>query len=95
MVAAQYRRHANAPRGPEQAEVLTFAADMRRQGASVLLASTKHDPDAQLHIGVGEHEVLDSVSAIQSFYVMVEALARARGLDPDQPPRLKKVTLTR
>jgi glutamine---fructose-6-phosphate transaminase (isomerizing) len=43
---------------------------------------------------VGHHSVLDAASAVQSFYVMVEALARARGLDPDQPPRLKKVTLT-
>ena len=84
-----------APRGPEQAEVLAFAADVRRQGASVLLAAPSGQADAQLPVVAGEHDVLDGVSAVQSFYVMVEALARARGLDPDQPPRLKKVTLTR
>jgi glucosamine--fructose-6-phosphate aminotransferase (isomerizing) len=32
---------------------------------------------------------------VQSFYPMVEALARARGLDPDAPRHLAKVTLTR
>ena len=95
LIGAGYPLLVLAPRGPEQAEVLAFAADMRRQGASVLLAAPNPHPEAQLPLAVAEYEVLDAVSAIQSFYVMVEALARARGLNPDQPPRLKKVTLTR
>ena len=94
LIGAGYHLLVLAPRGPEQAEVLAFAADMRRQGASVLLAAPSGHPDAELPIVIAEHEVLDGVCAVQSFYVMVEALARARGLDPDQPPRLKKVTLT-
>ena len=95
LIGAGYSLLVLAPRGPEQADVLAFATDMRRQGARVLLAAPDGHPDAQLPIAVGPHEVLDGVSVVQSFYVMVEALARARGLDPDQPPRLKKVTLTR
>ena len=94
LIGTGYRLLVLAPRGPEQAEVLAFAADMQRQGASVLIAAPHGHLDAQLPISVGQHEVLDGVAAAQSFYVMVEALARARGLDPDQPPRLKKVTLT-
>ena len=94
LIGAGYHLLVLAPRGPEQAEVLAFAADMRGQGASVLVATPGGHPDAQLPIAIAEQEVLDGVSAVQSFYVMVEALARARGLDPDQPPRLKKVTLT-
>jgi glucosamine--fructose-6-phosphate aminotransferase (isomerizing) len=31
---------------------------------------------------------------IVSFYGFVEKLSRARGLDPDHPPHLKKVTET-
>jgi glutamine---fructose-6-phosphate transaminase (isomerizing) len=31
---------------------------------------------------------------IQSFYRMVNALAVARGFDPDNPPHLRKVTET-
>jgi glucosamine--fructose-6-phosphate aminotransferase (isomerizing) len=31
---------------------------------------------------------------IQSFYRMVNALAVARGFDPDHPPHLRKVTET-
>ena len=95
LIGAGYHLVVLAPRGPEQAEVLGFAADMRRQGANVLVAAPDGHPDAELPIAIAEHEVLDGVSAVQSFYVMVEALARARGLDPDQPPRLKKVTLTK
>ena len=95
LIGAGYHLLVLAPRGPEQAEVLAFATDMRRQGANVLVAAPDGHPDAELPIAIAEHEVLDGVSAVQSFYVMVEALARARGLDPDQPPRLKKVTLTK
>ena len=94
LIGAGYRLLVIASRGPEQTEVLAFAADMQRQGASVLVAAPGGHPAAQLPVVAGHHEVIDSVSAIQSFYVMVEALARARGLDPDRPPRLKKVTLT-
>jgi glucosamine--fructose-6-phosphate aminotransferase (isomerizing) len=94
LIDTGYRLLLLAPRGPEQAEVLAFATDMRRQGACVLVAAPNGHPDAQLPIAVGQHEVLDNVSAIQSFYVMVEELAHAKGLDPDRPPRLKKVTLT-
>ena len=31
---------------------------------------------------------------LQSFYRMANALAVARGLDPDRPPHLRKVTET-
>ena len=34
------------------------------------------------------------IALIQSFYVLVEAVARARGRDPDRPPHLMKVTET-
>ena len=34
------------------------------------------------------------IALIQSFYFLVEAVARARGRDPDRPPHLRKVTET-
>jgi glucosamine--fructose-6-phosphate aminotransferase (isomerizing) len=37
---------------------------------------------------------LDPISLIQSFYPMVEGLARARGRNPDEPRFLAKVTKT-
>lgn len=80
-----------APRGPAQAGLLELAADMRRRGARVLLAA----PDGgDLTLVPCADEDLDPIAALQSFYPMVEALARARGLDPDAPRHLSKVTLT-
>jgi glucosamine--fructose-6-phosphate aminotransferase (isomerizing) len=38
--------------------------------------------------------VLEPILMVQSFYRMAEMLSRARGLDPDAPPHLKKVTET-
>ncbi len=43
---------------------------------------------------VAAHPVLEPILATQSFYRMVDALALARGLDPDRPPNLNKITET-
>jgi glutamine---fructose-6-phosphate transaminase (isomerizing) len=54
-----------------------------------------------LHAGEGglrhartAHPLLDPISMIQTAYLAIEALARARGRDPDKPLLLKKVTET-
>jgi glutamine---fructose-6-phosphate transaminase (isomerizing) len=83
-----------APRGPAQAGLLTLAHDMRERGARVLLAAPVGTPGSELPLVPAAHEDLDPIAAIQSFYPMVEALARARGLDPDRPRHLAKVTQT-
>jgi len=83
-----------APRGPAQAGLLTLAHDMRERGARVLLAAPAGTAGAQLPLVTTGHEDLDPIAVVQSFYLMVEALARARGRDPDAPPHLSKVTRT-
>jgi glucosamine--fructose-6-phosphate aminotransferase (isomerizing) len=83
-----------APRGPAQAGLLTLAQDMRERGARVLLAAPAGSAGAQLPLVTTGHEDLDPIAVVQSFYLMVEALARARGRDPDAPPHLSKVTRT-
>ena len=83
-----------APRGPAQAGLLELAQAMRARGARVLLAAPSGTPDANLPLVESSLPELDPVCAIQSFYPMVEALARARGNDPDRPPHLQKVTRT-
>jgi glucosamine--fructose-6-phosphate aminotransferase (isomerizing) len=40
------------------------------------------------------HPVLDPLLIIQSFYMMAAKLAKARGLNPDSPENLMKVTET-
>ena len=84
-----------APRGPAQPGLLALADEMRRRGARVLLAAPPGTPGVELPLQPAAVEDLDPVTAIQSFYPMVEALARARGLDPDKPRHLAKVTRTR
>ena len=83
-----------APRGPAQAGLLALADEMRNRGARVLLAAPRGTLGANLFITETGSEDLDPISTIQSFYPMVEALARARGMDPDHPPYLAKVTRT-
>ena len=84
-----------APPGPAQAGLLALAQDMRRRGANVLLAAPPGTPDAQLHLSPSPSVDLAPICMVQSFYPMVEALARARGLNPDSPRHLAKVTRTR
>lgn len=83
-----------APRGPAQPGLLQLAQDMRERGARVLLAAPTGTPGAQLTLTESGEADLDPICAIQSFYPMVEALARARGFDPDKPRHLAKVTRT-
>ena len=83
-----------APRGPAQAGLLSFASDMRERGAKVLLAAPEGTPAANLPLAVTSAQDLDPIAVIQSFYPMVEALARARGRNPDAPRFLAKVTKT-
>lgn len=83
-----------ATRGAEQASLLALAADLRERGATVLLAAPEDIAERDLTLTCADHPALDPVLAIQSFYVMAAGLAQARGLDPDQPRHLSKVTKT-
>lgn len=83
-----------APRGPAQEGLLALAAAMRDRGAQVLLAAPPGTPGCTLPLVPAAAEELDAVAAIQSFYPLVEAVARARGNDPDRPRHLRKVTRT-
>ncbi|MEG3180262.1 SIS domain-containing protein [Sphingomonas sp. LT1P40] len=68
------------------------AAEFRTRGADVLLA----DPgaDASDLPAIRAHPAIEPILMIQSFYPMANALSLARGLNPDTPPHLNKVTAT-
>lgn len=83
-----------APAGPEQAGTLAFAQEMRARGARVLVAATEDNDGVDLPSARTDHALLEPFTLIQSFYVLAEALAKARGCNPDQPRYLKKVTET-
>ena len=94
LVADNYPMLIFALRGPAQPSLLALARDMRARGAKVLLAAPDDIAERDLTLGVAPHVDLDPITAIQSFYLLVEAVARARGADPDKPRHLSKVTST-
>ena len=94
LVEAGYPMLIFAPRGPAQAGLLQLASEMTTRGANVLLAAPAGTPGMTLPLVATAEEDLDPIAAIQSFYPMVEALARERGFDPDRPRHLAKVTRT-
>ncbi|WP_132544442.1 SIS domain-containing protein [Plasticicumulans lactativorans] len=94
LVEAGYPMLVFAPRGPAQAGLIKVAEEMRGRGASVLLAAPADVAERQLTLATSASEDLDPIAAVQSFYLLVEAVARARGRDPDRPPHLNKVTST-
>jgi glutamine---fructose-6-phosphate transaminase (isomerizing) len=83
-----------APRGPAQAGLVNLAHEFRQQGAHVILVGPPSLPSTDLVVPEAPHELLDPLCQIQAFYLAASALAWARGLDPDTPLRLKKVTKT-
>jgi glutamine---fructose-6-phosphate transaminase (isomerizing) len=88
-----------ATRGAAQHQALELAAELSGSGQRVLLAAaagTAAVPGLPAcPLALAPHEDLDSITALAGLYPFIETLARARGRDPDRPPGLAKVTLTR
>jgi len=76
-----------------RAGIVELASELGAAGADVLIAGA-HAPRATLLPSERAHAVIEPILFIQSFYRMVNALALARGANPDHPPHLKKVTET-
>jgi glucosamine--fructose-6-phosphate aminotransferase (isomerizing) len=70
------------------------AAALAERGARVFLAGWEAAGATSLPT-VRSTQLLEPIAQIQSFYRAANALALARGLDPDRPPHLAKVTETR
>jgi glucosamine--fructose-6-phosphate aminotransferase (isomerizing) len=74
------------------ASVQEAARRLAAQGASVMMAGGA-DPGA-LPVPSAPHPALAPILQIQAFYRMANALACARGHDPDRPRHVQKVTHT-
>ena len=83
-----------ATRGPTQAGLVQLATEMRGRGARVLLAAPADIAERDLTLPIAATPDLDPIVAVQAFYVMAAKLAEARGMDPDRPRHLSKVTKT-
>jgi glucosamine--fructose-6-phosphate aminotransferase (isomerizing) len=61
----------------------------------VIIAGDDQPGGLALPFLTGLHPALAPIATIQSFYRCAASLSIARGLDPDHPPHLRKVTETR
>ncbi len=77
-----------------RAGVDAAAAAAAAQGAPVLKAGGGAQAGVVLLPTLDAHPVLEPIAYVMSFYRFVAALAVARGLDPDRPPHLSKITET-
>lgn len=77
-------------------EALAEVADvLAGKGAQVFATTDMVHAAQRLPTVRTGHPLTDPLALIVSFYAMIEKIAVVRGLDPDMPPHLKKVTETR
>jgi glucosamine--fructose-6-phosphate aminotransferase (isomerizing) len=79
-------------RGPAAADMTALAEELTARGARVHLAAD--DPAAALPLPGGLAEPLATIPAVVRMQQLALELARHRGLDPDAPAGLRKVTPT-
>ena len=82
--------------GADAAEdaLVQIADQIAAMGANVFVTSTKVKRARALPVVRSTHALTDPIALIVSFYAMVERLAVGRGLNPDAPRHLRKVTET-
>ncbi|HEY7899776.1 MAG TPA: iron dicitrate transport regulator FecR, partial [Caulobacteraceae bacterium] len=73
-----------------EAVVASFIA----KGAPVIQVGGDSAPGLIRLPSIKAHPSLEPIAQIQSFYRLVDAVAQARGFDPDRPSHLAKVTET-
>lgn len=76
-----------------RAGMAALAQDFAHRGARVLAAGLAPEHAVVLPT-VAAHPIIEPMLMIQSFYRLANDLALARGLNPDAPPHLNKVTET-
>jgi glucosamine--fructose-6-phosphate aminotransferase (isomerizing) len=84
-----------APNDASRGSVAAIAADLVERGALVLAAGCQVECAINLPTVPDLHPAIAPAACMMSVYKMIAALSVARGLDPDSPPYLHKVTETR
>ena len=76
-----------------RAGVEVLAAELVARNADVMIAGSRCHGALPLPWEPA-HPVIEPMLIAQTFYRMANALSLVRGLDPDRPPNLSKVTET-
>ncbi|MCZ4090798.1 SIS domain-containing protein [Sinorhizobium psoraleae] len=95
LVGAKFPVLALAARDAAEASVVESADSMSAKGAVVHITSARAQKAKRLPFVETGHPITDALALILPFYGFVEAWSRSRGLNPDAPASLKKVTETR
>lgn len=77
-----------------EAALVEVAEEIAAKGAQVFVTSDRVRRAERLDHIRTEHWLTDPIALIVSFYAMVEQVAVQRGIDPDTPRHLRKVTET-
>jgi glutamine---fructose-6-phosphate transaminase (isomerizing) len=83
-----------ASRDAAETSLVDAADRLADQGAAVFLTSSRSSKATALPFIATSHPLTDPLALLVSFYAFVEGFARSRGLNPDEPPHLRKVTET-
>jgi glucosamine--fructose-6-phosphate aminotransferase (isomerizing) len=94
IVGAGFPVLALAAHDTADAAIAEVADRLAAQGARTYVTSSLVTRAETLPSVTAGHPIVDALPLIVSFYAFVERLSRQRGLDPDHPPHLSKVTET-
>ncbi|MBX3597625.1 MAG: SIS domain-containing protein [Rhizobiaceae bacterium] len=83
-----------ASRDKAEGSVVQTADGLAGRQAAVFATSSEVQAAHRLPFATTGHWLTDPLALVTSFYSFVESLARQRGLNPDQPRNLRKVTET-
>ena len=83
-----------AVRDKAESAIVSSVDALAKKGAASFVTSELAGNAVRLpHVATG-HPLVDPLTLVTSFYAFVEKLARRRGLNPDEPRNLRKVTET-
>jgi len=94
IVEPGYSVLALASRDASENSIVSVADKLARQGAVAFISSDNAQNAERLEFAKTSHPLTDPLSLIVSFYAFIERLAGERGINPDLPRNLKKVTET-
>jgi glutamine---fructose-6-phosphate transaminase (isomerizing) len=83
-----------ASRDAAEQSVTEIADHLARRGVDVFVTSGAKSAARNLSFARGSHPLTDPLLLVVTFYVFIEQLSRRLGLNPDEPPHLRKVTET-
>lgn len=83
-----------ASRDASESSIVSVADSLAKQGAIAFISSDRAKNAARLGFAKTSHPLTDPLALIVSFYAFIERLAVERGINPDLPRNLEKVTET-